>query len=163
MRKENEYIYTSLEDRRKLFDRMLTFTRTCGITYASFVIRKKEYPDRLKMKARLSREISLFLSENMERFVSFDHVIAYYDNGQAEITELINNVFGATFFDVEFRKVIPSDYRLFQCADLLCTLELLRAKDQHHEPLSRSEEIFFESRRRLRKDYLKTVDRFKLN
>lgn len=32
---------------------------------------------------------------------------------------------GAT---VKFRRVNPLDYRLFQAADLFCTLELLRAK-----------------------------------
>lgn len=161
VRKEDEYQNVSLKDRRKLFDRLLTFARTSDIRYKSFCIDKREYSERLKLKSRLSRETSLFFRDNVEYFTSFDHVVAYYDNGQAEITDLINSVFGAVFFDVEFRKVRPSDYRLFQCADLFCTLELLRFKEERSLGLTRSEEIFFESRRRLKKDYLKTIDKLR--
>ena len=97
----------------------------------------------------------------MEYFLSFDHVIVYYDNGQAPVTELIGTVFGSVFFDVDFRKVIPSDYRLFQSADLICTLELA-AKKADEGKLSRSEEIFFESKRKLKKNWLNQLDRIRL-
>ncbi len=52
--------------------------------------------------------------------------------------------------------MLPADYRLFQAADLVCTLELLRAKDAD-SALTRSDLYFFESGRRLRKDYLKPL------
>lgn len=97
----------------------------------------------------------------MEYLLSFDRVIIYYDNGQAPVTELIGTVFGSAFFDVDFRKVVPSDYRLFQSADLICTLELAVIKADSGE-LSRSEEIFFESRRKLRKNWLSQLDRMRL-
>ena len=97
----------------------------------------------------------------MEYFFSFDRVIVYYDNGQAPVTELIGTVFGSVFFDVDFRKVVPSDYRLFQSADLICTLELAAIKADEGR-LSRSEEIFFESRRKLRKNWIAQLDRMKL-
>ena len=161
VRREEEYSNMRLNERRRIFDKLLTFARTCGISYKTFALRKSEYPDRMRLKARLSREVSLFIRDNLEYFLGFDHVIAYYDNGQSEITDLVNSVFGAVFFDVEFRRVVPSDYRLFQCADLFCTLELIALKDEWHEPLSHSEELFFESRRRFRKDYLKTARRLR--
>ena len=161
VRKEDAYRNMGLSERRQLFDKLLTFTRTCDISYKTFCIRKKEYPDRLRLKQRLAREVSLFLRDNMGYFADCGHVIAYYDNGQAEITDLVNTTFGAAFFDVEFRKAMPNEHRLSQSADLLCTLELLRVKDELSIPMTKSEEVFFESRRRLRKDYLKTIDKLR--
>ena len=163
VRREDEYLNLPLAMRRKLFDHLLTFTRTAGVTYASFSVEKRQWPDRLKLKARLSREVSLFLRDNLAFFTSFDRIIVYYDNGQSEITDLINTLFSAYFFEVDFRKVKPSDYRLFQSADLLCTLEMLRAKLAAGGQLSNSEKIFFESTRRLKKDYLKTVAKLRIN
>ena len=58
----------------------------------------------------------------------------------------------------EFRKVLPADYRLFQVADLFCTLELVCLKDEHHI-MSKSEETFFGSMRDMRKNYLKPMYR----
>ncbi len=60
--------------------------------------------------------------------LSFDKVIAYYDNGQTEVSRTLNAVLNAFFFEVEFRRVKPHDCRLFQAADLCRTPELLRAK-----------------------------------
>ena len=161
VRKEDEYQSMALEKRRKLFDHLLTFTRTCDIRFKTFCIDKREYPDQLKIQNRLARELSLFMRDNMDYFTGFDRAIAYYDNGQAMITSLINTVFGAVFFDVEFRRVQPSKYRLLQSADLFCTLDLLRAKVEKPVKLTKSETIFFESRRRLIKDYLKTIDKLR--
>jgi len=70
---------------------------------------------------------------------------------------MLNAVMNAYFLRVEFRRVIPTRYRLFQAADLVCSLELLRAKDAD-KALSRSDLYFFESARKLRKDYLKPLE-----
>lgn len=52
--------------------------------------------------------------------------------------------------------MLPSDYRLFQVADLICTLELLRIKTISGN-LSNSEERIFHSKRDLKKDFLKGI------
>lgn len=66
------------------------------------------------------------------------------------------SVFNALLENVEFRKVIPSQYRLFQVADLICTLKLTELKLANHT-LSKSEKTFFESERILKKNYLKPI------
>lgn len=76
------------------------------------------------------------------------------------VTELIGTVLGSVFFDVDYRKVEPSSYRLFQSADLICTLELAAVK-MEREGLSKSEEIFFESRRKLRKNWLAALNQMR--
>jgi hypothetical protein len=88
---------------------------------------------------------------NYEYFSSWDRVVIYYDNGQKEITNLVNSVFNSHLTNVEVRRVVPSDYSLFQAADLCCTLTLLRQKIETMG-LSTSE-------RALNKGYFKTMDR----
>ncbi len=45
------------------------------------------------------------------------HVNDSIDNGQVELTRILSSVFNAFLENVEFRKVTPADYRLFQVAD----------------------------------------------
>ena len=47
---------------------------------------------------------------------------------------------------------------LFQAADLICTLELLRVKTEHQD-LSNSEKRIFHSKRDLKKDFLKGIQK----
>jgi len=160
IRGENEYRGVDIGARKAAFSRLFSFARHSGITYQSFTFRKREYRDRLHLKGAISRAFATFLRDNAEFFLNFDHVIAYYDNGQAEITDIVNTLFNGFFFDVEFRKVIPSDYRLFQVADLVCTLELLRAKNAD-SALSRSDLYFFGDGRSLKKNYLDQIARLR--
>ena len=95
--------------------------------------------------------------ENTAYLLAFDKVIVYYDNGQAEITDILNTLLNVFFFNIEFRKVVPAHYRLFQVADLCCTLQLLRLKDEKNA-LSRSDLLFFSNARSLRKDYLNKLE-----
>ena len=50
------------------------------------------------------------------------------------IADMVN----ALFSDVEIRKALPTNYRLLQVADLLCTVEMIADK----EALSKSEDEF---------------------
>lgn len=84
-----------------------------------------------------------------------------YDNGQVEVTRILSSVFNALLENVEFRKVIPADYRLFQVADLICTLKLTELKMENHL-LSKSEIYFFNDERTLKKNYLKPLSKKEL-
>ena len=66
-----------------------------------------------------------------------------------------------TLLEAEVRKVRPSDYCLFQAADMFCTLELARKKMEDGN-LSKSEDLFFRGWRNLRKNYLKSIERKRL-
>ena len=143
--------------RRKIFFKMFSFMRLCNLAHVSFSINKKEHSGQFAIKGRLANNLGGFLTENLGYFQSFEKVIVYYDNGQSLVTDLINTVFNAWLSRVDVRKINHVDYRLAQVADLVCTLELLRIKEQNGMKMSRSEEIFFESRRRLNSVFLKTL------
>ena len=158
IRREDDYKSLPIATRKAVFTRLFAFARSATFTYETIWFRKREYPGRLKLKGAISKSLWRFLQDNAAYFLSFDRVIVYYDNGQAEITDVLNTLFNAFFFDVEFRKAAPSRYRLFQVADLLCTLELLRAK-MADAKLYKSDLYFFTNRRALRKEYLAKLDR----
>ena len=112
--------------------------------------------DEVEAAGKLAKQLSGFLRDNMSFFSSYDVVKIYYDNGQIELNKILSSVFNVLFDHVEFRKVIPSDYRLFQVADLICTLQLLELKCENHN-LSNSEKRFFENEQILKKNYIKPL------
>ena len=65
----------------------------------------------------------------------------YYDNGQVEVSRILSSVFNVLLDNVEFRRVLPSEYRLFQVADLICTIKLAELKLEKHI-LSKSEKSY---------------------
>ena len=161
IRRERDYSGMDLTARRKLFRSLFNFMRLCDISYKSFAFKKREFLDHDQMVSRMSREISTFLKDHLAFLQSFDRIIVYYDNGQKEITNLVNTIFNA-FLEAEVRKVSPSDYSLFQAADMFCTLTLLKEKLEN-EGLTNSEKEFFMSVRDLKKNYLKPANTKKLS
>lgn len=158
IRKEEEYRYVNIETRRKIFNKMVAFLRQIDVRYKTFYIEKKNFTDVIDATGQLAKLISNFIKDNYNEFLSYTSVKIYYDNGQIEVNKILSTVFNAFLHNVEFRKVLPANYRLFQLADLICTLELLRLKVEHHN-LSKSELLFFGSERNLKKNYLKQISK----
>lgn len=156
IRSEEEYKGYSIKDRQGILKRMMSFVRHLDIRFKSIMIEKKHINDSVEATGKLSKQLAVFIRENMEFFYSYDVVKVYYDNGQVEVTRILSSVFNALFENVEFRKVTPADYRLFQVADLICTLKLVELKAEDHE-LSKSEKYFFGDERTLKKNYLKPL------
>ena len=126
------------------------------IHYFCAKVNKAECADDIQQTARLSRAITAELQAHLEYWSSFDKIIVYYDNGQTQLTRIITSVFNTLFSNVEMRKVRPVDYKLFQVADLVCTLEVLSDKAEHNG-FSKSETEFFGSIGRFKKDYYKKI------
>ena len=118
--------------------------------------RFKNISDSVESAGKLSKQLASFIRDHIEWFLSFDIVKVYYDNGQVEVTRILSSVFNTLLDNVEFKKVIPSEYRLFQAADLICTLKLTELKMENHL-LSKSEKYFFKDERTLKKNYLKPL------
>ncbi len=156
IRREEVYEYMTVHDRRRVFNKMVAFIRQADIRYKCFYIDKKHISDVVEATGRLSRQISQFVREHYEEFLSFDDVKIYYDNGQVEVSKILSSVFNALLPNPIFRKVMPSDYKLFQAADLFCTMFLIELK-LNSGILSKSEDMFFGNNRDLKKNYLKPL------
>ena len=161
IRREAVYVNDLAEDRKRLFNALFHFTRRLDIRYTCIKVRKRDCPDVISMTAQLSKRIAETLRQHEAYWNSFDRVIVYYDNGQIELTKIITSVFNTLYTHVEFRKVRPVDYKLFQSADLICTMELL-AEKADSVSFTKSELEFFGSVRAFRKDYLRTLERKKI-
>ena len=156
IRKEEIYRNMNIPERRRIFNKMVAFIRQINIRYKCFYIEKKHIDDVVEATGKLSKQISQFVRDNYEEFLSFDDVKLYYDNGQVEVSKILSSVFNALLPNPIFRKVMPTEYKLFQVADLLCTMELVRLKMENNL-FSKSEMAFFGNIRDLKKNYLKPL------
>ena len=161
IRREQIFNTYSLEERRKLLYKMLYFYNKCNICHDTVVVNRKEAVDKITLSGRLSKEISKMISKHSTYFEQFDKVIVYYDNGQTELSAILNAVLSVLFNEVEFRKAEPQKYRLLQVADFICSLELLKIKKEEKR-LSKSEEKFFYKPQELKKPFLKSLEEKRL-
>ena len=156
IRKEEIYKDMDISDRRRIFNKMIAFVRQIDVKYHCFFIEKRKISDVVDATGMLSKQISQFIREHYEEFLSFDDVKIYYDNGQVEVSKILSSVFNALLPKPVFRKVMPMDYKLFQVADLLCSLKLVSLKMENNL-FSKSEMMFFGNLRDLKKNYLKPL------
>jgi hypothetical protein len=156
IRKEEIYKDMGIAERRRIFNKMMAFIRSVGIQYKCFSIEKKHIKDSVEATGKLSKQISSFIRNHYDDFLAFNDVKIYYDNGQVEVSKLLSSVFNALLPNPIFRKVMPTDYKLFQVADFICTMELLNLKLENNL-FSKSEMIFFGNKHDLKQNYLKAL------
>ena len=156
IRREEIYYNMDILERRRIFNKLIAFVRQINIRYRCFYIEKKHITDVVEASGKLSKQIGNFIREHYSDFLTFDVVKLYYDNGQVEVSKILSSVFNAMLPCVEFRKVMPENYKLFQVADLLCSLILVKLKAENNL-FSKSEIQLFGSLRDLNKNYLKPL------
>lgn len=161
IRREEVFANYSIDERRKLLYKMLNFVNVCPIRYMTVVVDRKEAADKIKLSGKLAKEINTAFREHSDFFMEFDKVIVYYDNGQIELSAILNAVFSIYFSNVEFRKAEPQKYRLLQAADFICSMELLKIK-KNEKRLSKSEEKFFYKPQELKKTFFKSIEKKKM-
>ncbi len=161
IRGEHQYRDYDPEVRRKLLKNMMYFMRHMKININSIYIEKKRNNDSISATGKLAKLLSKFIKEHYDYFNSFEHVKIYYDNGQVELNKILATVFNTLLDNVEFKRVQPTDYRLFQVADVACTLKLIELK-LNNNSLSKSEKTYFETDRILKKNYIKPLQNMEL-
>ena len=158
IRREEIFQNKSPNERRALFSKLFYFVMKSDISYKTFVFEKRQFDNVLKMEGRMAKEMSQFIREHIEFFQSFEQVILYYDNGQRNLNRILNSVLSTELSQYDVRKVCPKDYKLFQVADLICTLQLLAIKHEKKE-LSNSELLIFHNPKDLKKQFLKPIQK----
>ena len=161
IRKEESYSNMDANERRTILTKLFYFATKINIKFMTFVYEKKNFKeslqkDSLKLETEIVRDMNLFIQGNKDYFERYNKVILYYDNGQKNVTRILNKVLATNFNEYDIRKVFPKDYKLFQVADLICTLELINNKVDTNN-LSKSETLIFHSKKELRKDFIKKL------
>ena len=136
----------------------MSFIRKVDFRYKCFALDKKFISGETAIHDSLLQRLVRFLIDRSHRFNAYDRVKVYYDDGQPQIKQLLKEAFALFASKTTFvENVQPANYRLFQAADVLCTLELMKLKLQSGERLSRSEFEFFNGIQNLRRNYLKPI------
>ncbi len=156
IRREPPYLNMTIDERRQLLFKMRTFFLHIPIKHFTLVINRKEATDSLALGAQISKQLKILIDKNSSYFNNFEKIIVYYDNGQLELNTVLNSAMNIMFSNVEFRKASPSEYRLLQVADFVCSIKLLEIK-QSEKRLSQSESKFFYRPQELKKSFIKTV------
>ncbi len=154
-----EYVYCNLlpKERRAILSKLFFFARNAPIKFKTIVIARKEYPSNISLQSRLCFLLSQFIEDNLSFFLSFDHVILYYDNGQTELSQILLSTFQSHLSSlIRKNDVHQYKYKLLQVADMLCTLRLVEIKAKTNS-LSKSELSVFHSAKDLWKDYLRQI------
>ena len=159
IRREKNYSMLSRQLRGRIFSRMMAFARKVEYRYHCLSVDKKFIDSTEQIVARLKSSLQNFISKNGDFIASLQRVKIYYDCGQAPVTRMLHQVFETEInCPVEFAEdVKPYRYRLFQLADLICTLHLIELKLRVNIPLSRSEQQFFGGPRMFRHNILRYI------
>ena len=144
VRREKEYATLDRRDREAIFYRMLSFVRKAAFSYKCFCVDKTFVTSTASIHDLLLRDMVEFLVAHAVLFNGYEAIKVYYDNGQSQITSLLKEAFAIYSAKTDFASdVHPARYRLFQAADMICTLELVLAKLSGGGRLTTSEERFF--------------------
>lgn len=161
IRREDVFKYSSVDERRQLAYKMLNFYTHCKIKHHTVIIDRKEAFGKVELSGKLAKEIKAMFDNNIEFFSQYDKIIVYYDNGQTELSSILNAIMSTCFSNVDFRTAEPQKYKLLQVADFVCTMELLNVK-RDSNLLSKSEKQFFYKPKELQKTFIKTIAKDRL-
>ena len=161
IRREDDYKFLLMEDRKKLFNLLFRFTRMLPIHFLTAKVKKAECKDSDELESKLTKAIVSEIEKHEDYFRGFDKIIIYYDNGQKPLKRILNIIFSTKFSNVEVRKVKPVEYKLFQVADLICTLEYIYSKIEMGV-FSKTEEEFFIKAHAFKKDYWRKLECMRL-
>ena len=149
----------SAELRRKMFARMMGFVRKVDFKHHCLCVDKRYCDTQEKAADRLRRQMREFFLSARPLMDGFSRLKVYYDCGQTRLTNLLHEEFAALRFPpVEFaQSVKPHRYKMFQVADLICTLRLLELTLETDGRLSPSEFRFFGGVKSFRRDFLRRI------
>lgn len=160
IRWEEPYRKLRRQERRVIFARMMSFLRHVDVTYRCFYVDKRFVDCVEVLHDQLLQQIVAFLAEHAVEFNSYDKLKVYYDNGQSYVTAILRDAFALFSSRLEFvPNVVPEKYRLFQVADVIATLELVRLKLESDGRISEAEKGFFLSIQNLKKNFLRPTSR----
>lgn len=159
IRQEKGYEIMNRRLRGRIFDRMMNFARRVDFKYHCVDVDKRYVTSVLQIATRLKRGLEDFLAQKKDALDDVEKVKIYYDCGQAPVTNLLHQTFSAAVpCPVEFAQgVKPGNYKLFQVADLICTLHLIELKIRNGEPMTHSEFKFFGSPRTFEHNVLRKI------
>ena len=159
IRREECFQAMNWQLRSRIFKKMLAFARQVDYRYRCLFVNKRFVTSVEKIATELKRSLASFLDDCFTEFSGYDVIKVYYDHGQAEVNAMLKEAFTAKFGGkVEFvPDVKPEKYKLFQLADLICTVSLIARKLELGYPMTNSEHKFFGGPRVFMRNVLRSI------
>ncbi len=155
VRNEPPYKGELREERQRLFYGLYLLAQHAPVRFMS--IRLEKTP-RMNLETALANALFETLDAKRGFFSKFDEIVLHYDNGQPFLTGIILGAFRSESLNARYEKTIQSEHPFMQVADLLGEMELIRYHCELNL-LTKSEISFFGEKRKIKKDYLKPLDR----
>lgn len=162
IRKQKQYQVFNEELRRKLFYRLFVLMCKLKLKHKAFIFDKKFCTSKQNIRKQLEIYIKEIIRDNYDYFKKFDEIVIYYDEGQDYLTKILHSAFSTTLSNYRFKKnVNQENYRILQCADMVCSLELIKQRQKNNEHI-KAVENFFISERKFNKNYGKAYNALEL-
>lgn len=144
MNGKDQYSGLDLRTRKMLLGSFRVFFRHMPVRYHTFAYATKEFTSLEKLTGTMRRDLVNFLIDNLAQLQAYDVVKVYYDNGQHSIAELLHLAieYALSKDAIVYRSAQPSEYRLSQAADYICTMELTAIKYVEHTATATDEKFF---------------------
>ena len=128
MNGKDQYPGLDLRTRKMILGSFRVFFRHMPVKYHTFAYATKQFAS----------------LDNLAELQSYDMVKVYYDNGQRSIAESLHRAieYALSKDAVVYRSAQPSEYRLSQAADYICTMELTAIKYAEHTATATDEKFF---------------------
>lgn len=138
------YSALDLKTRKMMLGSFRVFFRHVPLKYHTFAYKTKEFESLERLASTMRRNLINFLFDNLEEFQRYDIVKVYYDNGQHAVADSLHKAieYALSKDSVVYRLAEPSEYRLSQVADYICTIELTALKYADYAATSTDEKFF---------------------
>lgn len=144
MNGKDQYSGLDLRTRKMLLGSFRAFSHHIPVRCHAFAYATKQFASPDKLAGAMRRDTVNFLFDNLAELQSYDMVKVYYDNGQRSIAESLHRAieYALSKDAVVYRSAQPSEYRLSQAADYICTMELTAIKYTEHTATATDEKFF---------------------
>lgn len=157
IRGEGIYHGMELAVRRRLLACFSLFLRKSALAYKTMAVRKKPGMDADALSNAIANELDAFLSGIQHGRHGRCALSVVYDRGQPQLAKILTTAFNGRFAEVRHLRSLPIYARLFQAADFVCTMERIGLRFEDGVGFSKPELVFFETKRRFEKDWLKPL------
>ena len=159
IRQEKVFAVMDRSLRYRILAAMLAFARKVDFKYHCLVVDKHFVTSSEQIVNRLDGMLKEFLASNRELLGAFDRVKVYYDCGQSPVTNILHKSFvSLPGIKMEFAQAVrPEKYRLFQLADLVCTMKFIEEKITSGDGMTESEFKFFGGPKDFRHNILRYI------
>lgn len=159
----DDYKGLGVSTRKALLNTFRVMADKLPFEYLTFAFRKSNFSDTQDLLNAMKRGLINALFDNIEFLQKFDKVKVYYDNGQSIVTSALHDAveYALAKEAVVYRDAKPGDYRLFQLADYICTLELTALKYQAHAETP-TDRLFFGQWGSFKKNYLRKIRKHRI-